>query len=97
MLELVLIETSYHIIEAMNTMKKLLFVTLFLHVAFLSPILANANDMPILKEAHQKIIEEFQRIDAAMKNAAHKLGILYVNHDFIFVVDRLIFFQSLVS
>ena len=56
-------------------MKKLLFVTLFVYVAFLSPILANANDLPILKEVHQKINEEFQRLDAAMKDAAHKLSI----------------------
>jgi hypothetical protein len=67
--------------EAMNKMMKLFFATLFLHVTFLSPILANANDMPILTEAHQKIIEEFQKIDAAMKNAAYKLGIAGLNGD----------------
>lgn len=59
----------------MQTMKKILFVTLFVHVAFLSPILAKANDLPILNEVHQKINEEFQRLDAAMKDAAHKLSI----------------------
>ena len=62
-------------IKEMHTMKKILFVTLFVNFAFLSPILANANDLPILKEVHQKINEEFKRLDAAMKDAAHKLSI----------------------
>jgi hypothetical protein len=56
-------------------MKKLLFVTLFVQFAFLSPIFAVANDLPILKEVHQKINEEFNRLDAAMKDTAGKLGV----------------------
>ncbi len=63
-----------HISEAMHIMKKILFVTLFLYVAVLSPILVHANDMPVLNEVHQKINEEFKRIDAAMKDTARKLG-----------------------
>ncbi len=66
-----------------HNMKKLLFVTLFGHVACLSPILANANanDLPILKEVHQRINEEFNRLDAAMKDTAGKLAVTGLTGD----------------
>ena len=55
-------------------MRKLTFVTLFVHFAFVSPIFAASNDLPILTEIHQKINAEFSRLDSGLKDTALKLG-----------------------
>ncbi len=47
---------------------------LFLCFVSVSPTVTASDDLPVLVEVQQKISAEFNRIDAAMKDAAGKLG-----------------------
>jgi hypothetical protein len=55
-------------------MKKLLFVMPALCFLFVSPLFAADGEQPVLTTVHQKIGEEFSRLDAAMQDAARNLG-----------------------
>ena len=55
-------------------MQKLISVMLFLCFVSVSPTAAASDDPPVLTEVQQKIRAEFSRIDAAMQDAAGKLG-----------------------